>query len=500
VGDTAAKAGAFGRWPVWHDCGYWRAGALADFAMDPLSPLRHLISPGLERIEKSGKFQPGQEAAGAIHSATGIPQYEPTTPGGRVGMAASQALVAGGPFGVAPALLSGLGGLLSQGTAEAATGSFSPDNVERLATAAGFLPMGAAPVARGATNYATGLAKQTLGPALSEPYREGIVGDRLRTGASDPEAFAQSLLQPRVPELVPGSKPTTYQYTADPGIGQLERGQRTLEPTPFLERIQEQSAARIGQVQGLAPEGANPASVRDVLRQNLARLDQDGEAQVRAAQQNATQAFDQAGGKLNPEEYGALMRDQLEAAKAATKQREGALWQAIDPEGKLSINGLSVREEANKIMSELPKTAKQPEGEEAAVFGHARLLGTAAPFQDFTALRGRLLQAIREERANGQTPALRRMQILRESMDDAISDVAETAAQSNPALFDRLTVKTDEAAAAAVPAGRDVEARAYVVPGGSAPENIGALEQWAKKEADLEALREIRAYRAKHNL
>src|SRR5829696_8291696 len=125
------------------------------------------------------------------------------------------------------------------------------------------------------------------------------------------------------------------------------------------------------------------------------------------------------------------MRDQLEAAKTAAKRQESALWQAIDPDGKLTINGMSVREQANRIIAEVPKTARGAEGEEAAVLGHARLLGTAAPFSDFTALRGRLLQAIREERFNGQTPALRRMSQLRESMDGAISETANKAAQSD---------------------------------------------------------------------
>src|SRR6185312_14931096 len=75
------------------------------------------------------------------------------------------------------------------------------------------------------------------------------------------------------------------------------------------------------------------------------------------------------------------------------------------------------------------KTAKPPEGEENAVFGFARMLGSASPFSDFTALRGRLLQAIRDERVNGQTPALRRMQQLRSAMDETISNTADNVAE-----------------------------------------------------------------------
>lgn len=446
-------------------------GGLADFAMDPLAPLRRLVSPALENIERSGKFRPGEAAGNAFFGATGIPEYQPETPYGRIGLAATEGLVAGGPFGLAPALLSGLGGALSQGTMEA-TGS------ERLSTAAGLLPMGLAPVGRGAINYATGLGKQTLGPALSQGYREGIVGDQLRTAASDPLALSQSLREPMVPELVPGSKPTTFQYTADPGIGQLERAMRTSNAAPFLERMQGQSKARISEIQGLAPETASPGAVRDVLRQQMARLDAEGEAQVAAARQNAIQAFDQAGGRLAPEQIGTLMREQMEAAKKIAKAQESKLWQAIDPEGNLTINGLSVRQEASKIASEIPKTAKPPEGEEAAVLSHARLLGTASPFSDFTALRSRLLSAIREERVNGETPALRRMQMLRSAMDDAIENAAENAAQRNPDLFGRLAADYDEVGLRVgdeAAAGRDAETRSVVVPGGSSVTSSGSF-------------------------
>jgi hypothetical protein len=82
-----------------------------------------------------------------------------------------------------------------------------------------------------------------------------------------------------------------------------------------LKRAGEQNAARVGQLQTLAPENANPGAVRDFLQQRLAQLDAEGDANVAAARQNTQQAFDMAAGRLSRDDLGTLMRDQLEAAK-----------------------------------------------------------------------------------------------------------------------------------------------------------------------------------------
>jgi hypothetical protein len=95
--------------------------------------------------------------------------------------------------------------------------------------------------------------------------------------------------------LVPtggSSLPTTFQFTGDTGIGQLERGARTQDAAPFLDRMAEQNKARVGQVEALAPENAAPTAVRDLLKQHLDRLDTESEADVTRARQNAQQAFD----------------------------------------------------------------------------------------------------------------------------------------------------------------------------------------------------------------
>lgn len=127
-GDTAADAGRFAM-----TAGVRGLGGALDAISDPLAPLRRLVSPGLERLEQSGRSHPGQALGDAAFDWTGVPEYKPTTPLGRVGLSAAEGGVGGGPFGAGIAALSALGGALGQGTQEA-TGS------ERLATLAQLSP------------------------------------------------------------------------------------------------------------------------------------------------------------------------------------------------------------------------------------------------------------------------------------------------------------------------------------------------------------------------
>jgi hypothetical protein len=263
---------------------------------------------------------------------------------------------------------------------------------------------------------------------------KGIAADKLRAGASDPQALTEALTT-APPPSVPGSEPTTFQLTGDTGIGQLERLARTQNPAPFLDRAADQNAARVASVQANAPDNSNPAAVGDLFRQQLAAIDSAGEQSVNTSRQNAIQALANAGGGQPPEAYGEALRTQMEGAKSAAKQSESRLWTAIDPDGTLTINASPVAQSATEIAASIPKTAMPPQGEEAAIFSAAKdMSGAPQPFSDFAALRSRLTTAIRQEvGTNGQTPAWRRMSMLRGAIDDTmagkIADVAQEQAQ-----------------------------------------------------------------------
>jgi hypothetical protein len=112
---------------------------LIDAVADPLAPIRRLISPSMERIEQQGSVHPGQMLGNAIMSATGLQDFEPTSPMGRVGMAAGTGAAGGRVFGPVGMVVGGVGGGLGQ-VAKEATSGWSPDNSERAETAAGLVP------------------------------------------------------------------------------------------------------------------------------------------------------------------------------------------------------------------------------------------------------------------------------------------------------------------------------------------------------------------------
>jgi hypothetical protein len=68
-------------------------------------------------------------------------------------------------------------------------------------------------------------------------------------------------------ELVPGSKPTTFELTGDTGIGQQQRQAETRAPDKFLERRGEQATARQESLEGIAPSG-DPMDVTALLANN----------------------------------------------------------------------------------------------------------------------------------------------------------------------------------------------------------------------------------------
>ncbi len=128
---------------------------------DPLAPIRAMISPSLEQIESS----PTYNAGGALLKATGIPEYQPTSPLGRIAQSAATGAVAGSLLGPWGAAATGFGGGAAQGVRELLAPS---ENTERLATAASFVPGLAVGAARG--EYAP--AAKRLKAAGDELYKK----------------------------------------------------------------------------------------------------------------------------------------------------------------------------------------------------------------------------------------------------------------------------------------------------------------------------------------
>ena len=231
-------------------------------------------------------------------------------------------------------------------------------------------------------------------------------------------------------ELVPGSKPTTFELTGDTGIGQQQRQGETRAPDKFLERRGEQAVARQEALQGVAPSG-EPIEVTLLLRKQLANLEAQENAAIAQAEARASQAIDKMGGNQPPEEYGRLLRQYQQEAKDAYRAVRREVYDAVDPDGTLNVVATGVRDTAGEIVKETTRPlAKAPEGDLAAILQDVANIGDVIPFSDLRTLDTRVGDALRAEmRANGETSTWGLLSKLKGSVLDAINDAAENQAK-----------------------------------------------------------------------
>lgn len=315
------------------------------------------------------------------------------------------------------------------------TGNVRPDEYEAMAR-------GPQPVQPPAAPRSPGIAQNALTPAInaaktiaapvtnafnpfiaraSQGAAEAQAGKIIASNATDLPAVRASIAN-GADEIVPGSTPTTFQQTGDVGLGSLERSVATQNPAAFATVRGDQNAARVGALANIQA-GADPADVSAALKANFAATDAQTAAHVDQLTQTAQQTAASIGGTLAPESYGAVIRDAVTTAEDATRQREGALWQAVDPDGTLTGNVAATKQAATDIASSVASTAKPMSGEEGAIFDTASNLPPVAPLSDLVALRSRVSTEMRNELvSNGRSPTYARLSQLRGAIEGNLSD------------------------------------------------------------------------------
>lgn len=362
----------------------------------------------------------------------------PTTFGERAaraaGAGATAAIFPGGEAGLIPRGIAALRGAVAGAGGEAAA-EVAPEPLKPVARLAGGLVAGSADTLVRAAPAAMGAVVRTT-DRLMGPYttaaRERLVADRIANAASVPDAIKAALDATAPAEIVPGSKPTTFQLTGDMGLGALEREVQTKNPAEFQQRRAEQNTARREQLDTLQPTG-NAADLANYVKGRVRWLDQQTEQDVADATRIAQERASGLGGEHTPEEYGAALRDPLQDARDVAKTRERALWNAIDPNGDLTISGASVRLEAKTILSGIARSAKQPAGDELHILQAASDYGTTVPFSELGALRTSLNDAMRTElRNSGQTQTYARLSRMRSAVERSINSAVERQAEADP--------------------------------------------------------------------
>ncbi|MFG1293759.1 hypothetical protein [Xanthobacter versatilis] len=445
----------------------WLAGAGEAVGVnDPAKVQAATIPEKLARAAGAGAggMIAPEAALGALNRAGVVGEGAMNTLGSIFGRSASVGDVA---TNAAVGAAAGVGGQMAS--------QVVPEPWKPLAETAGNLVGGAA----GAGAIAAGRGAAQLPQAwrdfrLSDPAaQEAAAGARLRQAATDPAAVRDALdaaaasktvglpsepgAAPR--NLVAGSEPTTFQLTGDMGLGGLERASASQYPAEFMQRRADQNAARVGALEGIQPKGA-PEQVVGVLRQNLAALDEVTGQALTSATIAAREAAARLGGEGTPEAYGAGIRQNIMDARAVAKERERALWKAVDPNGDLNLHATGVRDAARNTVANMPKLAEPMAGVEASVFSQASHLPDVIPFREMTEMRSRVNDALREELSTkGQTRVYARLSQLRGAIERDIENaVASKAAMEQQAV--QAGAMSEEDTMAAMLAQRADELRA----------------------------------------
>ncbi|MCB8878282.1 hypothetical protein [Acidisoma silvae] len=289
------------------------------------------------------------------------------------------------------------------------------------------------------------MLRQNGQPIMATAGQIQMAGRHLVDSADDPDAVRASLAG-GANEIVPGSTPTTFQQTGDMGLGGVERAVATRNRGVFNKAIANQNSARLASLGSFQGTG-DPSQVRDLVRAHLdaidktvsdlqgqapgasARVAQAGEGRVATARGQANQAASAIGGRDTPEAYGAAMRARPDAAEQAAREQESALWDAVDPEGKLVMDVTPIRKEARAITGEQTKSAKPFSSAENQIYGAASSYRAGEPFKEVSDLRQNINDAISRELEHGRTPGYARLSRFKAVLDHAIDSAVERHAQ-----------------------------------------------------------------------
>ncbi|UXN74511.1 hypothetical protein N8D56_05055 [Devosia sp. A8/3-2] len=327
----------------------------------------------------------------------------------------------------------------------------APDELKPLAGLVGGVGSGVAAHGLtgipGAVRSGADVVGDYLAP-LTKGGRERAAGQRLRDNATDIGAVLEALDGP-VAQNVPGSELTTFQQTGDMGLGALERSAATKSPAEFQQRRADQNAAQIAAMDRLQGSGA-PENVAAALRAQLEDIDARTAARLDQTTQNARQSAAAVGRGKTPEVSGENIRASLESARSAAKEREDAIWGLVDPDGSLALSPSKTRAAGKQIVEETPASARQPSGEEAAIYDVVKKYGDTISLKELSALHTRVKDELRQLRTMGMgdsTPYRRLTQLNNSVFADLNEAVVAKVAQEQDAVAKGLMSAEDTLAA-----------------------------------------------------
>ncbi|HUY04992.1 MAG TPA: hypothetical protein VMV33_17070 [Rhodocyclaceae bacterium] len=262
-------------------------------------------------------------------------------------------------------------------------------------------------------------------PIRATAGQQQMAGRRIAEAAGmKPGELAAAIPSPADSTLVPGSQGTLGQVMNNLRLMVFERQLRAVNRTPFTASEAENQVKRLTALRGLADPEAAGAAAGEFFAEKLAKVraaaDALADAERVVAQQKTARM---AGGGVQEDQVGEAQRIALDALRKPIKDAAGALFDAVDPSGKLALNVRGVRQAARRILDDVDPTFGDELGPEEKVLRAAAGMAEVVLFKNLRKMDSNLSRVQRQLRMAGEaeSPAYRRASILRNAIDEAMT-------------------------------------------------------------------------------
>jgi hypothetical protein len=279
-----------------------------------------------------------------------------------------------------------------------------------------------------------------VSPELMPNIRQNIADQKLFESAKDPAA---ALAAAREAEIVPGSKPTFAELTGDQGLLKAQKAAQTVDQSPFNTQQSEQNAARLAELQKMAPTGADIMAPAKLFRDRIESIERAAQETIDLAQKRATEANATIGPGIEPEVTGAKLRELVANTNEQKVKAITALYDAVDPGGKLQVVASSARDAAAKMIAEFDPAVETRSALAAPIVEMVASLPEVMPYSKLIKLDKTITKKMAEAKRVGDS-GYGDLVALKGHVMGAIDNAVENQAKWEQAAVARGTLEANE--------------------------------------------------------
>ena len=355
----------------------------------------------------------GADVAAPILKETG--EYVPQSDVGRYLMTAGEGATAMlGPAGFAGAVRSASRGLAPAAgaarsavrAAPAGAGAATAGTLATDVTGDPLAGMTAATVMPLAARVALAPVKD-YGATVIAPYAsriaQQVADEKLLKATKDPAA---AIVRAQEAEKVAGSQPTLAEVTGDQGLMRAQRAVESADISDAAARLKmqqaQQNAARRDVIESLAPADADVMAPSKLFRERLRQIDEATEAEVARLHKTA-QEKNAAIPQGNPEDVGAKLRDLIAKGEEEKQKAISAIYNAVDPDGKLHVVAAPARDAAARMVKDFDPAVEMRSALAAPVVEMVANLPEVMPFNKLVRLDQTITKKMAEAKRSGDS-------------------------------------------------------------------------------------------------